>query len=66
MNKEESVQYVAMQKLSYADTDSLVYETPFTLPGDEKMSAGFNCPLSVIHVVEYIHLYFIMFIQPYL
>lgn len=34
MNKEESVQYVAMKELSYADIEPAVYETPYTPPGD--------------------------------
>ncbi|XP_029924287.1 platelet-derived growth factor receptor beta-like isoform X2 [Myripristis murdjan] len=29
MNKEEAVQYVAMQELSYADIEPAVYETPY-------------------------------------
>lgn len=34
MNNEESVQYVAMKELSYADIEPAVYETPYTPPGD--------------------------------
>ncbi|XP_068600342.1 platelet-derived growth factor receptor beta-like [Brachionichthys hirsutus] len=35
MNKEESVQYVAMKELSYADIEPAVYETPST-PADQQ------------------------------
>ncbi|KAL7389242.1 hypothetical protein ABVT39_000342 [Epinephelus coioides] len=35
MNKEESVHYVAMKELSYADIEPVVYETPYT-PTDQK------------------------------
>lgn len=35
MNKEESVQYVAMQQLSYADIEPTVYEATYTPPGDD-------------------------------
>lgn len=35
MNKEESVQYVAMKELSYADIEPAVYETPYT-PADQQ------------------------------
>ncbi|XP_078028845.1 platelet-derived growth factor receptor beta-like isoform X2 [Epinephelus lanceolatus] len=35
MNKEESVQYVAMKELSYANIEPAVYETPYT-PTDQK------------------------------
>lgn len=35
MNKQESVQYVAMQELSYADIEPAVYETPYT-PTDQQ------------------------------
>ncbi|TNM84401.1 hypothetical protein fugu_008579 [Takifugu bimaculatus] len=33
MNKEESVEYVTMTKLSYADIEPAVYETPYTPAG---------------------------------
>ncbi|XP_030010097.1 platelet-derived growth factor receptor beta-like isoform X2 [Sphaeramia orbicularis] len=32
MNQEESIQYVAMQQLSYADIEPAVYETPYKPP----------------------------------
>uniref|UniRef100_UPI003AAA5F97 platelet-derived growth factor receptor beta-like n=1 Tax=Centroberyx gerrardi TaxID=166262 RepID=UPI003AAA5F97 len=38
MNKEEAVQYVAMQELSYADIEPAVYETPYT-PQDQQGAA---------------------------
>ncbi|XP_044227141.1 platelet-derived growth factor receptor beta-like isoform X1 [Thunnus albacares] len=39
MNKEESVQYVAMQELSYADIEPAVYETPYTSPDQQEASS---------------------------
>lgn len=33
MNKEESVQYVTMKELSFADIKPAVYETPYTAAG---------------------------------
>ncbi|XP_040006947.1 platelet-derived growth factor receptor beta-like [Xiphias gladius] len=38
MNKEESAQYVAMQKLNYAITEATVYETPYTPPDQQEAS----------------------------
>ncbi|XP_069030953.1 platelet-derived growth factor receptor beta-like isoform X1 [Embiotoca jacksoni] len=35
MNKEESIQYVAMKELSYADIEPAMYETPYT-PADQQ------------------------------
>lgn len=34
MNKEESVEYVTMTKLSYADIEPALYETPYTPAGE--------------------------------
>lgn len=34
MNKEESVEYVTMTKLSYADIEPAVYETPYAPAGE--------------------------------
>lgn len=34
MNKEESLEYVTMTKLSYADIEPAVYETPYTPAGE--------------------------------
>ncbi|XP_070773133.1 platelet-derived growth factor receptor beta-like [Enoplosus armatus] len=38
MNKEESVQYVAMKELNYADIEPAVYETPYTPPDQQEAS----------------------------
>ncbi|XP_041807993.1 platelet-derived growth factor receptor beta-like [Chelmon rostratus] len=38
MNKAESVQYVAMKELSYADIEPAVYETACTPPGQQEAS----------------------------
>ena len=38
MNKEESVEYVTMTKLSYADIEPAVYETPYTPAGEARPS----------------------------
>lgn len=38
MNNEESVQYVAMKELSYADIEPAVYETPSTPPEQQEAS----------------------------
>lgn len=35
MNKEDRVQYVAMQQLSYADIEPAVYEASYTPAGDD-------------------------------
>nr|XP_020446605.1 platelet-derived growth factor receptor beta-like [Monopterus albus] len=39
MNKEESDQYLAMQELSYADIEPVVYETPCTPPDQQEASS---------------------------
>ncbi|XP_028450631.1 platelet-derived growth factor receptor beta [Perca flavescens] len=39
MNKEESVQYVAMKELSYADIEPADYETPCTPPDHQEASS---------------------------
>ncbi|XP_032365064.1 platelet-derived growth factor receptor beta [Etheostoma spectabile] len=39
MNKEESVEYVAMKELSYADIQPAVYETPCTPPDHQGASS---------------------------
>lgn len=45
MNKEESVEYVTMTKLSYADIEPAVYETPYTPAGEVSRSVGLSvCP----------------------
>ncbi|XP_051250735.1 platelet-derived growth factor receptor beta isoform X2 [Dicentrarchus labrax] len=36
MNKEESLQYVAMKELSYADIEPALYETQYTAPADQQ------------------------------
>ncbi|XP_029304869.1 platelet-derived growth factor receptor beta-like isoform X3 [Cottoperca gobio] len=36
MNKEESVHYVAMKELSYADIEPAVYEAPYTAAGQQE------------------------------
>ncbi|XP_056909690.1 platelet-derived growth factor receptor beta-like [Takifugu flavidus] len=50
MNKEESVEYVTMTKLSYADIEPAVYETPYT-PADqqEAMLLLSDSPLLTLH-----------------
>lgn len=42
MNKEESVEYVTMTKLSYADIEPAVYETPYTPAGEVSRSVGLS------------------------
>ncbi|XP_040907252.1 platelet-derived growth factor receptor beta-like isoform X2 [Toxotes jaculatrix] len=39
MTNEESAQYVAMQQLSYADIEPVVYETPYTPPDQQEASS---------------------------
>ncbi|XP_078100664.1 platelet-derived growth factor receptor beta-like isoform X2 [Sander vitreus] len=39
MNKEESVQYVAMKELSYAEIEPAVYETSYTPPDPQEASS---------------------------
>ncbi|XP_074484711.1 platelet-derived growth factor receptor beta-like [Sebastes fasciatus] len=39
MNKEESVQYVAMKELNYADIEPAVYETPYTPTDQQEVSS---------------------------
>lgn len=34
MTKEESVQYVTMKELSYADIEPAVYQTPYEAAGE--------------------------------
>lgn len=47
MNKEESVEYVTMTKLSYADIEPAVYETPYTPAGKFSSSVGLSARQSV-------------------
>ncbi|XP_068187623.1 platelet-derived growth factor receptor beta-like isoform X2 [Antennarius striatus] len=50
MNKEESVQYVAMKELSYADIEPEVYETPYTPTDQQEASLLLNdSPLLTPH-----------------
>nr|XP_046266477.1 platelet-derived growth factor receptor beta-like isoform X2 [Scatophagus argus] len=50
MNKEESVQYVAMKELSYADIEPAVYETPYTPPDQQEASLLLSdSPLLTLH-----------------
>lgn len=49
INKEESVEYVTMTKLSYADIEPAVYETPYTPAGEVGRSVCGCVRLSVCH-----------------
>uniref|UniRef100_A0A674NTL7 receptor protein-tyrosine kinase n=1 Tax=Takifugu rubripes TaxID=31033 RepID=A0A674NTL7_TAKRU len=53
MNKEESVEYVTMTKLSYADIEPAVYETPYTPAGEVSRSEAMlllsDSPLLTLH-----------------
>lgn len=53
MNKEESVQYVTMKELSYADIEPAVYETPYTAGGTSRprLTACLTACLSVTRPV---------------
>ncbi|XP_042338233.1 platelet-derived growth factor receptor beta-like, partial [Plectropomus leopardus] len=52
MNKEESIQYVAMKELSYADIEPVVYETPYTAADRQEASPVLLSDSSVLSLSD--------------